>query len=323
MGKYKSKKARKIEIIVFGIITLILLIYGHINNKPTDILNPTAAGTSAVNTGAYENGVIQASFIDIGQGDSSFIKLSSGENILIDGGDKGSGEALRRYFADNSINKLDAAIVSHYHADHAEGIYELMNEFHIDIIYMPNVKTRPELHDDLVRRADKKGIKIKYIASGDKITFKDGTVFDVLFPDEGIFSNIGDNGEANINNDSLVIKVSYGETDFLFTGDLESDAEKALVKSSNNLDCEVLKVGHHGSKTSSSKVFLNAVTPEYAVISAGRNNRYKHPHGQVLDRLESFGIKIYRTDLSGNITVVADSNGVTDIKTEYSQQEGN
>lgn len=310
MYKYKLKKAKKLELIVFGIVAAALIIYSYLSNNNADMVNPTAS-----------SGILQASFIDIGQGDSALIKPSSGENILIDGGDKGSGEVLRKYFAENSISKLDAAIVSHYHADHAEGIYELMNEFPIDVIYMPNVKTRPGLHDDLANRASKKGIEIKYIAAGDKITFKDGTVFDVLFPNENIYSNKGNDGEVNINNDSLVIKVSYGETDFLFTGDLESDAEKKLA-TAENLDCEVLKVGHHGSKTSSSKEFLNAASPEYAVISAGRNNRYKHPHGQTLDRLESFGIKIYRTDLSGNITITADSGGITEVKTENPPQEG-
>jgi len=304
MSRRKSKKAKKTELIVFGIIVFILFAWSNIKNDRADIEKPVTVDG---------DGIIQTTFIDVGQGDSALVTASNGERILIDGGDKGSGDVLRAYFADNSVSKLDAAIVSHYHSDHAEGIYELLDEFPIEVLYMPDVKNKPELHDDLKERASENGVEIEYIDAGDTIQLDDGTVFNVLFPDANLYTN----DDENINNDSLIIKLSYGDIDFLFTGDLESDAEKLLAKRYGaELDSEVLKVGHHGSKTSSSVQFLNAVSPRFAIICAGEDNRYKHPHGEVLDRYKKCEAEIYRTDLNGNIVIRADANSITEIVTE-------
>lgn len=308
MSKRKNTNKSKIELIVVAIIVVVLAVWGYFENGSGDIQNSVVVG----------DGVIRAEFIDVGQGDSSLIRASSGENILIDGGDKGSGEVLEKYFANNSVQSLDAVIVSHYHADHAEGIYEIIGEIPIGTLYMPDVDYRPGLHDSLVKKADKNGVTIKYIKAGDKIVLDDNTIFDVLFPDESLYVNGKTKENVNVNNDSLLIKVSFGNSDFLFTGDLEADAEKTLTDYAR-LDCEVLKVGHHGSKTSTSEEFLNAVSPEYAVICLGKNNRYHHPHGQTMDRLESAGIEIYRTDLNGDIIITADANGIVGIDTEFAE----
>lgn len=298
----RKSKIDIIEFVVLGIITIILTICGYITNIGGAMHN------SLFGIGEEK---LRVAFLDIGQGDSALIKTSGGKKILIDGGDEGSGDILRRYFAAYSVDKLDAAIVSHFHSDHAMGIYELIDEFPIDVLYMPDVDNRSEIFTQLTEAAEKYNVDVEYLDYGDLIKLNDGTVFNVLFPCAKFYSNT----DENENNDSLVIKLSYGNSDFLFTGDLEADAEKALVKNAE-LNCEVLKVGHHGSKFSTSKSFLKAVAPQIAVISVGENNSYNHPNKKIIERLEKFGTEIYRTDINGNVIISADKDGEIRVETE-------
>lgn len=298
----RISKIDLIEFVCLAVLVIILSVWGYSLNFDGVMRNSPFERRSEL---------LRVAFLDVGQGDSALVKTADNKKILIDGGDEGSGDTLRSYFASYSVDKLDAVIVSHYHSDHTTGVYELLDEFPIDTLYMPDVESKNEIHYQLSDTAKRYNVDVEYIDYGDFIEFEDGTVLNVLFPCEEFYSNI----EENTNNDSLVIKLSYGNSDFLFMADLESDAEKALMKNAD-IDSEVLKVGHHGSKSSTGKSFLKAVSPQIAVISVGKNNSYNHPHTKTTEKLENFGAEIYRTDLNGNIVVIADKDGNVEVKTE-------
>lgn len=256
------------------------------------------------------SGVLEVSFIDVGQGDSSLIKTPGGSSLLIDGGE---GEQYRKSVApflySDSIWKVDAVMASHYHSDHAGGIVKLLAAGKAKTLLIPDVDKDRDLKKELQNTAKSHSISVVPVNAGKRILLDDENVkLNVLFPSTKLFKNNDD----NLNNDSIVLRLDYYGLSFLFTGDLESNAEQVLVNS-GKLDTDVLKVGHHGSSTSSSAEFLDAVTPDYAIIEAGLHNKYNHPHREVMQRLKERNIRIFRTDKNGNITFYADKNGIKDI----------
>lgn len=252
------------------------------------------------------------SYIDVGQGDAAYIRTPDNFRLLLDGGDEGSyDEVLEDFLLTNGVLKLDAAIVSHYHSDHACGILEaLEDKFPIGRLYLPDTQNDSVLHGKLLDAAERNGTEVQYLSGGDIISLNDEIAFEVILPNPNIFQIDADNE----NNNSMLMKLTYGESGFLFTGDLETDAESALPPEIN-IQAEVLKVGHHGSHTSTSQEFLDRVSPNVAVIGVGANNRYGHPHKDVLKRLEEDIAHIYRTDTDGTITLHVKKNGNVNVKT--------
>ncbi len=247
------------------------------------------------------HGVLTVTFLDIGQGDAIYIEAPNGNQVLIDGGPP-SGATLRALghmmpFWDRS---LDLVLATHPDQDHVGGLPAVLERMRID-----NVITTENTSDTGAYGAFEKIISEKRIThvlarAGEKIVLDDGVVLEILFPDRNVAS-------WESNTASVVARLSYGDKSFLFTGDSPQAIEGYLVnKNATALHSNVLKLGHHGSRTSSAKVFLSAVDPEYAVISAGKNNKYGHPHKEVTDLLADLKIPFISTIDSGTIIFKTD-----------------
>lgn len=255
---------------------------------------------SSSEVAALPAGFMKASIIDVGQADAILVQLSSGENILIDAGDDGT--PVINYLWKNKISRIDDLIITHPHSDHIGGLDEVIQTFDIGNIYMPQVSHTTDDYDDMISAIRAKGLQIN--------TAKAGVEIDLDTPFEGLFVAPSSSSYDDLNNYSAVLKLTYGQDSFLFTGDAEEFSELEMQNSKYNLQADLLKVGHHGSSSSSSYSFLQAIDPEYAVISVGADNDYGHPSAQALSRLQSIGAAVYRTDQRG--TIIATSSG-TDI----------
>ncbi|MCQ2559251.1 MAG: MBL fold metallo-hydrolase [Clostridia bacterium] len=243
-------------------------------------------------------------FIDVGQGDSILVQLPDGKNMLIDAGPNKSAEALVSYLQNLKINKLDYLIATHPHEDHIGGMDEIVNTFEIGEVYMPAASSTTKTFERLQDALEAKNLFATAAFAGVSVVDEGDLTVTMFSPNSQVYDNL--------NNYSPVIKLVYGDTSFLFTGDAEAESEAEILKAGYDLQADVLKVGHHGSHSSTSPEFLAAVNPIYAVICCGENNDYGHPHQVTLDKLA--GITIYRTDLDGNILFVSDGHNL-DVST--------
>ena len=257
-------------------------------------------GTVAITPGED----LKVHFLDVGQGDSIFIELPTNETILIDASIKDASDKIINYLKEEKVSKIDYVFATHPHSDHIGGMSAVIKAFDIGQIYMPKAVTTTKTYENLLLTIKDKNLKIKTAKAGNTIIDTDDLKLVVLAPNQDSYESL--------NNYSIVLKLTYKEKSFLFTGDAETLSEKEIT---GDVEADVLKVGHHGSRTSTSQAFLNKVNPSYAVISVGLNNDYKHPHQEVLDRLEKKNIKIYRTDQNGDIIFTTDGYNI-DVKVE-------
>lgn len=245
-------------------------------------------------------------FFDVGQGDSIFIQAENGNQILIDGGPGDAvlvelGKVLPFY-----DHTLDMIVLTHPDADHLNGLVEVVKRYKPNVVLETGVLHDTAQYDEWRRFLEREQIPIVYAKAGEEFSIADGVVATVLFPFRG---KEGEKPKA-VNETSVVLRLDYGEISFLFTGDIESKTERILAALQKNMiDVDVLKIAHHGSKTSSTAEFLETTSPEAAVISVGRNNRYGHPSPEVMDRLGDFHIPVYRTDINGTLVVHAFPDG--------------
>lgn len=246
---------------------------------------------------------LKVHYIDVWQGDSAFIELPDGKCMLIDSGEYEYAGRVISLIDCLGYKKLDYIIVTHPHTDHMGGMQRVIENFKIGEIYMPEAVGDTGAFINLLEAIDNMGLSINIAKSGVEIPLSSGAKARFVAPVAIV---------EDLNNCSAMLYLSYGERSFLFTGDAEILEEETVT---DNIDCDVLKVGHHGSYTSSGNAFLKKASPEIAVISCGKGNDYGHPHSDALKRLEKAGVKkIYRTDLLGNITVA--TNGKT-LETVY------
>ncbi len=248
--------------------------------------------------------VLVSHFLDVGQADSSFIELPNKETILIDAGEKKDSDKIIKYIKDLGYKKIDYVIATHPHADHIGGMKDIIDSFDIGDIYMPKVVATSKTYENLLLKIQEKGLKIHTGKSGVEIINSDNLLVQILAPNKDKYSSY--------NNYSIVLKITYKENIFLYMGDAEELSEGEIT---GNIKSDVLKVGHHGSDTSSSREFLSRVRPSYAIISVGENNNYNHPSSKTIKNLEKYTNNIYRTDLSGNIIVISDGKNIT-VNTE-------
>ena len=245
---------------------------------------------------------LRVTFFDVGQGDAIFIEAPGGNQILVDGGpDSRILAKLGRImpFWDGS---LDLLIVTHPHADHLAGLLDVLKRYDIGMVMTSDVGHGTPEYAEWQALVKRYSVPVVIARKGQRIDAGSGVIFDILSPAEDAAASASDPHDANI-----VSRLSYGETTILLTGDAEKALEHRLVfEAPDMLDADILKVGHHGSKTSSTEVFVKAVSPDMAVISAGKKNRYGHPHADVLERFARLGIPVFRTDQMGNITIESD-----------------
>lgn len=259
-------------------------------------------GFDFVQTYAYLDDIdefwsLKVHYIDVWQGDATFIELPNGETILIDGGEKEYGSVVKNYIKKLNYSRIDYLFATHPHSDHIGGLTEIVNSFDIGNIYMPDVSIDTSSYYDLLKAIKSKNEKVK-VAKPEELVINDGDLsLQILAP---ISSNYED-----LNNYSIVLKLIYKEKSFLFMADAEYDSEMELLKNSN-IKADVLKVGHHGSNSSTNYNFLKKVDPSIAIISVGTNNDYGHPQEKILSKLKQRDIEIYRTDLNGDIVVITD-----------------
>ena len=257
---------------------------------------------------------LEAHFIDVGQGDAILLHSSDGTDILIDGGYPDKGNKILIYMKRLGIKDLDLVIGSHPHADHIGGLVKVIKNFSVKEVLDPGVVYSTGIFEEYLTTIKEEQIPFRTALAGDIINFENSNLkMKVLAPYKGQL-NYGD----DINDVSFVIKVVYGEVSFLLTGDAGFDTEDKLVLNKVDIDSDILKVGHHGSRYSSSNMFLSTVSPEVAVIQVGANNTYGHPTTEALTRLRRKGVQednIYRNDLHGTVIITTDGQDYH-VKTE-------
>ena len=294
----KGKRINKKLIYAIVVIALALISYFGLDNYDKFFDEEYPWESSQVDT----TDMINVHYIDVGQGDSTLI-VCGGKTLLIDAGENGHEQQVINYLNSVGVRKLDYIVATHQHSDHIGGIPEVLENFDADNLIMPRL-TEAQTPTNSTYTAFLKAIKnsqAKVIASkvGAEYTLG-GATFEILGPVT--------NDAEDINSMSVVVKVTYGENTFLFTGDAETDEEKEVVDTGANLDCDVYHAGHHGSYTSSSKEFLSAVSPEICIISCGADNDYGHPHDAALKRIKKHTQDIYRTDICGSIVITGDGS---------------
>ena len=233
-------------------------------------------------------------FIDVGQADSILIR-NQDQVMLIDAGTNEAGDTVVNYLKELGITKINYLVGTHPHEDHIGGIDDVINNFDIGQIYMPKMETTTKTFEDVLEAIENKNLTVTAPNKGDKIELRQ-TV--------GTFMTDPILDKDNLNLSSLVMRLEFGNTSFLFMGDAEKENEETI----NWPKTDVLKVGHHGSNTSSSKKFLEQIEPEYSIIMVGKDNSYNLPKQETIDNLKSIGSEIYRTDENGTIKIISDGN---------------
>ena len=257
------------------------------------------------------NETLKVHFIDVGQADSILIQAPTGENMLIDAGNNDDAKTIVSYLNAQGVKKVDVLVGTHPHEDHIGSLDMVIDTYDIGKIYMPKATATTKTFEDVLTAIQNKGLKITAATGGTNISFSPSAKVEILAPNASKYEDL--------NNYSAVIKLTYGKTSFLFTGDAEDVSENEMLARGYDLRADVLKVGHHGSNSSTTEAFLAAVDPTYAVICVGKGNDYGHPHKEVLKRLSDAGIKIYRTDEAGTVVFATDGESI-EIKTEKAGQ---
>lgn len=282
---------KKIFILIYMLFTSVFIICCKHNNMNLENLSNN----------------MNVHFINVGQGDSILIQVNN-KNLLIDSGPKDSKKDLINYLNNLNIKKIDFLLATHPHEDHIGNMAEIIKKYEIKAFYSPKVTTTTKSFESMIDALKSKNLKINILKSGPtSIDLGENTTVSILSPNKDKY--ISGNTE-NLNNYSPVILIKFGENKFLFTGDAEMEVEKEILSSNIDIKADVLKLGHHGSSTSTSEEFLNVVNPSIGVISVGEDNSYGHPHKEVLNLLNSKKIKILRTDIDGNIIISSDGKNI-------------
>ena len=253
---------------------------------------------------ALGNSFVKVYYLNIGQGDSEFVLLPNGKTMLIDASTSKYGKEICSFIKNVGYNKIDYLVATHPHADHIGGLNEVLNNFEIGTLYMTNAVTTTKTYEQFLSTIIEKNINVVEAKSGVTIFNEDTMSAFILAP--------SNNEYKDLNNYSAVIRIAFGNTAFLFMGDAEIESENEILSNYNieSLWANVIKIGHHGSSSSSQQAFLSKVNPMFAVISCGADNKYGHPTEQTLNTLNNMGIKTFRTDTDGTIIFASDGNNV-------------
>lgn len=296
---------------IFSIIILIvLLVLGNYYWKDHDynslLANALGNSTESENTTNEEmvqavTGNLKVYYLDVGQADSILV-MNKNKTMLIDAGTNEMGDDVVNFLEDKGIEKIDYLVGTHPHEDHIGGLDDVIDNFDIGTIYMPKIQTNTKTYEDVLDSIEKKDLKVTAPKQGDEFKLNDAEC-EIMLANE-------DNNDSNLNLSSIVIRMTYGENSFLFMGDAEEQNEEERKWPQT----DVLKVGHHGSKTATSKEFVKQVKPSIAIIEVAKKNSYNLPNKETIENLENVGAKVYRTDEDGNILVTSDGKNL-EVKT--------
>lgn len=284
---HNFRKTFRFEKFIISLLFLILL---------TACGNMSVMGVGKIGGKTQGPSELTVHFMDVGQGDAILLACG-GEYMLIDAGDNSQGTAVQNYLSKQGVKTLKYVVGTHPDADHIGGMDVVLYKFNCNTVMMLDVEGDTATYRDVLDTMKEKGYRNTVPKEGDSYTLGDAR-FMIAGPDREY---------EDTNNNSIVIRMTHGENSFLFTGDMEEEAENDILRGKVSLKTDVLKVGHHGSRSSSSEAFLEAVSPSYAVISCGEDNSYGHPHAQTLNALRKMGVQVFRTDEQG--TVIASSDG--------------
>lgn len=294
------------KIIIWSILIIfisVVAVYAFNKIAPS---SSVASTTEPVHTIENKKEQLKVIFLDVGQGASQLIISPSGKAMLIDAGNNDKEQLMVDYMKKYHINKLDIVIGTHPDADHIGGLDKVIDNVEIGKVYLPNEQSNTKTFESLLTSIKNKGLKVTTAKSGLTLDFDSNVKVDMIAPIKSY---------EDSNDMSAVVRVTFGKTSFLLTADTETKSEKDILASKVDLKSDVLLVGHHGSKTSTSSDFLKKVNPKYAVIQVGKDNKYGHPTDLILDRLSKQGVKVYRNDMNGTIEVTSDGENI-EVKTE-------
>ena len=290
MKRLTKRQRTVLTIVIVAIVIGLILWEAHQSNQ---VSIGSDSNIYYIDNGCQDSLIF--TMIDVGQGDA-FLLDCGGKFALVDCGPPSGGKAILDYLQTHGISKIDYLFGTHPHDDHMGGMHEVINNVEIGTIIIPEVTLNvSQWYIDLMEELAEKEFDVQLVSVGNRYHLGDA-VIEVIGP-------LSEPSE-NLNNYSIILKVTLGEMDILMMGDAEKAVEKELLQNKVTVDAEILKVGHHGSSTSSSLNFIKEVNPQYAFISCKVGNRYKHPTKEVMDRLEELGIPVYRTDECGTVTAI-------------------
>lgn len=318
----KKTNRRKILFILSTMLSIFLLFSGCSSKTNSDSgLNNASSKNSEDSFGDFDDSsVVQTSddnskyeigdkdlkdilkihYIDVGQADCILLQQGD-ESMLIDGGNNDDENTIKDYLKKVNVSKFKYVVGTHPHEDHIGSLDYVINNYNVENVYFPKVTANTATFKNFINACKNKNLSLTVPKVGDTFMLGDAKCT-IMAPNSEKYDDL--------NNYSIVIKVEYKNNSFLFTGDAEDISEKEMLSKNLNLKCDVLKVGHHGSSSSTTKDFLNSVSPRFAVISVGKDNDYGHPNKGVIDRLQNAGVTIYRTDQCGTIVCISDGKNI-------------
>lgn len=299
MAKTKRKKAIKSSSIAASVAAVAV---GIITAHFLDIFTISDWKQLFGRKNALAEGEVQVHFIDVGQGDCSLI-VSGDDTLLIDTGEKENSDKICQYLKDMGVDSLDYMLLTHPHSDHMGGASEIIRSIEVENVILPRVTDdmtpTAKFYENFLDVIEEKGMKMTAAEAGAKYEIGNFSL--------ELISPVKDYDD--LNNYSVSAVLSHGDNTFLFTGDVEKKAEKDILENNGFSDIDVYKAAHHGSSTSNCKDMLDVITPEYVVISCGKDNSYGHPHDEIVKRFEKYADEIYRTDLNGTIVFTSSEDG--------------